>query len=115
MAPTTPFGMQGAQCAHTKHQEAIGMIDQALDGRRPVLRTSRGRRGVFLGLRRCGLSIEQAGNLTAHLEGIRAVPGGWTLDEVARLQFTRWLVVAGQLGADDTAADRAPIPEAAAA
>jgi len=91
------------------------MIDQALDSRRSFLRTSRGRRGVFLGLRRCGLSIEQAGNLTAHLEGIRAVPGGWTLDEVARLQFTRWLVTVGQLGADDTSAERALEREAAAA
>ena len=91
------------------------MIDQALDGRRSFLRTSRGRRGTFLGLRRCGLSVEQAGNLTAHLEGIRAVPGGWTLDEVARLQFTRWLVTAGQLGADDTSPDRALEPAAAAA
>ena len=91
------------------------MIDQALDSRRSFLRTSRGRRVVFLELRRCGLSAEQAGNLTAHLEGIRAVPGGWTLDEVARLQFTRWLVSCGELGADDVAADPATIPEAAAA
>jgi hypothetical protein len=91
------------------------MIDQALDSRRSFLRTSGGRRGVFLGLRRCGLSVEQAGNLTAHLEGIRAVPGGWTLDQVARLQFTRWLVSSGELGADDVAADPATIPEAAAA
>lgn len=91
------------------------MIDQALDSRRSFLWTSRSRRGVFLGLRRCGLTVEQAGNLTAHLEGIRAVPGGWTLDEVARLQFTRWLVTSGELGADDTSADPALIPEAAAA
>jgi hypothetical protein len=91
------------------------MIDQALDGRTAVLRASRGRRGTFLGLRRCGLSVEQAGNLTAHLEGIRPVPGGWTLDEVARLQFTRWLVVSGELGSGDTSADPGRVPEAAAA
>jgi len=91
------------------------MIDQALDGRRSFLRTSGGRRRVFLGLRRCGLSVEQAGNLTAHLEGIRPVPGGWTLDEVARLQFARWLVTDGLLGADDTAADRPLERQAAAA
>ena len=88
------------------------MIDQELDGRTTSLSTGRARRKVFLGLRRCGLSIEQAGNLTAHLEGIRAVPGGWTLEEVARLQFTRWMVIAGQLGADDTTADPTMIPEA---
>ena len=79
------------------------MIDEALDGRTPGLQTSDGLRRVFLGLRRCGLSVEQAGNLTAHLEGIGPVPGGWTLDEVARLQFTRWLVTAGLLGTDDAA------------
>jgi hypothetical protein len=91
------------------------MIDQELDGRTTSLHTSRGRRKVFLGLRRCGLSTEQAGNLTAHLEGIRPVPGGWTLEEVARLQFTRWMVMAGELGADDRAADPTVVPEVLAA
>jgi hypothetical protein len=79
------------------------MIDQVLDRRSSGLGGGRGMHGVFLGLRRCGLSIEQAGNLTAHLQGIHAVPGGWTLDEVARLRFARWLVVAGRLGPDDLA------------
>jgi hypothetical protein len=91
------------------------MIDQGLDGRTADLHTSRARRRVFLGLRRCGLSIEQAGNLTAHLEGLRPVPGGWTLEEVARLQFTRWMVTAGELGADDTAADPTLLSEVVAA
>ena len=91
------------------------MIDQELDGRTTGLSTGRARRKVFLGLRRCGLSIEQAGNLTAHLEGIRAVPGGWTLEEVARLQFTRWMVMAGELGTDDISADPATVPQVVAA
>jgi hypothetical protein len=91
------------------------MIDQELDGRTTSLSTGRARRKVFLGLRRCGLSIEQAGNLTAHLEGIRAVPGGWTLEEVARLQFTRWMVMAGELGADDISADPTTVPQVVAA
>ena len=91
------------------------MIDQELDGRTTSLSTGRTRRKVFLGLRRCGLSIEQAGNLTAHLEGIRAVPGGWTLEEVARLQFARWMVMAGELGVDDTSTDPTTVPEAVAA
>ena len=81
------------------------MIDPTLDGRRPSLTAGRRMRGDFLGLRRCGLTVEQAGNLTAHLRGIHAVPGGWTLEEVARLQFTRWLVASGTLGTDDLAAD----------
>ena len=91
------------------------MIDQELDGRTTGLSTGRARRKVFLGLRRCGLSIEQAGNLTAHLEGIRAVPSGWTLEEVARLQFARWMVMAGELGADDSSADSTMVPEVVAA
>jgi hypothetical protein len=79
------------------------MMDEALGSRTSRLQTSDGLRRVFLGLRRCGLSVEQASNLTAHLEGIRPVAGGWTLDEIARLQFTRWLVTAGLLGTDDAA------------
>ena len=56
---------------------------------------------MFIGLRRCGLSVEQASNLTAHLAGIQPVPGGWSLAEVERLRFLRWMVGAGRLGADD--------------
>jgi len=81
------------------------MIDPTLDGRRPSLTAGRRMRGDFLGLRRCGLTVEQAGNLTAHLRGLHAVPGGWKLDEVARLEFMRWLVSTGVLGAEDQAPD----------
>jgi hypothetical protein len=93
-------------------QEATAMIEPTLDGWRPSLTAGRRMRGDFLGLRRCGLTVEQAGNLTAHLRGIHAVPGGWTLDEVARLQFTRWLVASRTLGADDQAPDPADVPVA---
>ena len=61
---------------------------------------------VYLGLRRSGLSTAEAGNLTARLEGIHAVPGGWTLRDVERLQFLRWLITSGRLGADDMVAGR---------
>ena len=53
------------------------------------------------GFARCGLSVAEAGNLTARLEGIHAVPGGWSLAEVERLQFLRWLITGGRFGADD--------------
>jgi hypothetical protein len=78
------------------------MIDQALEtiGSAPML-DMREMQGLYLGLRRCGLSVEQAGNLTARLEGIGAVPGGWSLRDIQRLRFMRWLVSAGRLGADD--------------
>ena len=81
------------------------MIDQALDGRARTLSARHGMRGVFQGLRRCGLSAEQAGNLTAHLEGIRGVPGGWSVEEMQRLRFARWLVASGMIGADDATTD----------
>jgi hypothetical protein len=78
------------------------MIDQALETLRwAPRRDMREMQGLFLGLRRCGLSVEQAGNLTARLEGIGAVAGGWSLNDVQRLRFMRWLVAAGRLGADD--------------
>ena len=76
--------------------------DQRLETTQSNLRVGRGIRGMFLGLRRCGLSVEQATNLTAHLAGIPPVPGlGWSLAEVERLRFLRWMVTAGRLGADD--------------
>ena len=77
------------------------MLDQALEGWATNLQVGRGIRGMFIGLRRCGLSVEQASNLTAHLAGIQPVPGGWSLAEVERLRFLRWMVSAGRLGADD--------------
>jgi len=83
------------------------MIEPTLDGRLASQSAGRGMRADFLGLRRCGLTVEQAGNLTAYLNGIHAVPGGWTLAEVARLRFARWLVVSGAFGADDLAAESA--------
>src|SRR6476646_6931344 len=78
------------------------MIDRA----RTTKRGTAGRdvhktQSVYLGLRRCGLSTAEAGNLTARLEGIHAVAGGWTLRDVERLQFLRWLITSGRFGADD--------------
>ena len=96
---TSPY--QGcAQIAATMSEHG-SMLDQALEGRATNLQIGRGIRGMFIGLRRCGLSVEQASNLTAHLAGIQPVPGGWSLAEVERLRFLRWMVSAGRLGADD--------------
>ena len=91
---------RGAHSAATMTAHA-SMLDQALEGRATNLQIGRGIRGMFIGLRRCGLSVEQASNLTAHLAGIQPVPGGWSLAEVERLRFLRWMVGAGRLGADD--------------
>jgi len=96
------------------------MIDRARSMKRGTGRRGmREMQGVYLGLRRCGLTVAEAGNLTARLEGIHAVPGGWTLRDVERLQFLRWLVASGRVGADDIApgsvriglVDPEPIPD----
>lgn len=89
-----------AQSAATMNAHG-SMLDQGLDGRETNLQVGRGIRGMFIGLRRCGLSVEEASNLTAHLAGIQPVPGGWSLAEIERLRFLRWMVSAGRLGADD--------------
>jgi len=54
-------------------------------------------RSMFMGLRWSGLTSEEAANLTARLAGIGTAPGGWTVADVQRLQFLRWLVDSGRL------------------
>lgn len=78
------------------------MIDRARTMKRGTAGRDVGKtQSVYLGLRRRGLSTAEAGNLTARLEGIHAVPGGWTLRDVERLQFLRWLITSGRFGVDD--------------
>ena len=84
------------------------MIDRAFHGTQASDSAGVPARGVFLGLRRCGLSAQQAGNLAAHLQGIQPVPGGWTVDEIERLRFAHWLVASGRIGTDDLQADAGP-------
>lgn len=52
---------------------------------------------TFRRLRMAGLDATQAGNLTAHLAGLRATPRGWTLHEIESLLFVRSLVDSGKL------------------
>jgi hypothetical protein len=44
-----------------------------------------------------GLGPAEAGNLTAYLSGLRPVEHGWTLGEIDRLVFLRYLVERGRL------------------
>ena len=86
------------------------MIDRARTMKRGTAGRDVGKtHSVYLGLRGCGLSTAEAGNLTARLEGIHAVPGGWSLRDVERLQFLRWLITSGRFGADDMVAGRVRI------
>jgi hypothetical protein len=44
-----------------------------------------------------GLSAEEAGNLTAHLNGLRVAERGWTLPEIEGVLFLRALVDLGRI------------------
>ena len=55
-------------------------------------------RRTFRRLRMGGLTMTEAGNLTAHVKGLHAVPGGWTVEEIERLLFVREMVRQGRMG-----------------
>jgi hypothetical protein len=54
-------------------------------------------RGTYQRLRMVGLSASEAGNLTAHLNGLRVAEQGWALPEIERLLFIRALVDLGRI------------------
>jgi hypothetical protein len=54
-------------------------------------------RRTYRRLRMGGLSASEAGNLTAHVKGLHAVPGGWSVEEIERLLFVRELVRQGRM------------------
>jgi hypothetical protein len=56
----------------------------------PVAATSRR-------LQLCGLSVVEASNLTAHLNGLPAVKSGWTVRQIEHLLFLRSIVMTGRL------------------
>jgi hypothetical protein len=71
-------------------------------------------RATFRRLRFCGLSPQQAGNLTARLEGLRPIRDGWAVAEIERLVFLRWLVERGRFAEDsEPALDGGTLAEAA--
>jgi hypothetical protein len=52
---------------------------------------------VHRGLRAKGLDVVEAGNLTAFLFGMPCVAEGWSLAEIERLLFARYLAGHGRL------------------
>jgi hypothetical protein len=54
-------------------------------------------RHTFQRLRMVGLSATEAGNLTAHLNGLRVGSQPWTVTEIERLLFLRVLVGSGRI------------------
>jgi hypothetical protein len=55
-------------------------------------------RVTYRRLRMAGLTTAQAGNLTAHMSGLRIARSGWTLQEVEGLLFVRSMVDTGRMG-----------------
>jgi hypothetical protein len=54
-------------------------------------------RTTYHRLRMVGLTATEAGNLTAHLNGLRIADQSWTLHEIERLLFVRALVERGRI------------------
>ena len=48
-------------------------------------------------LQLCGLSVTEASNLTAHLNGLPAVDSGWTVRQIEHLVFLRSILETGRL------------------
>ena len=66
----------------------VGTLESVATGDVPA-------REVFERLARCGLSLGQAGNLTARVKGLAPVTTSWRLAEIERLLFLRWRVEQG--------------------
>ena len=64
------------------------------DGSKRAPRTVR---STYQRLRMVGLTATEAGNLTAHLNGIHTAEQGWTTSEIEGLLFLRALVDLGRI------------------
>jgi len=75
-----------------------GLVRQGHDGReraRRVLPVA----ATTWRLQLCGLSVTEASNLTAHLNGLPAVESGWTVRQIEHLLFLRSILETGRLQA----------------
>jgi hypothetical protein len=77
--------------------DAITPTDEASVLEAPTATTEPAQR-TYRRLRMGGLTMTEAGNLTARVKGLRAVPGGWTVEEIEQLLFVRELVRQGRMG-----------------
>ena len=75
-----------------RHAGVERKVDRPLPGR-PVPAA----RAIYRQLGSIGMRPAEAGNLTAYLNGLTPVEGGWTIAEVERLLFARYLVDRGWL------------------
>lgn len=69
----------------------VELREPATGGRAPSVRPT------FRRLQLAGLTPDEAGNLTAHLTGLRVAGAPWTVREIERVVFLRILVERGRL------------------
>jgi len=82
MATHDPRGTEGA---------GVQVRERATGGRAPSVRPT------FRRLQLAGLTPDEAGNLTAHLTGLRVTGAPWTVREIERVVFLRTLVERGRI------------------
>jgi hypothetical protein len=76
------------------------------DRKAPPLESIRERRrtaapkATYRRLGSLGLSRVEAGNLTAFMSGLRPSRSGWTIEQIDRLLFLRYLVATGRIRPD---------------
>jgi hypothetical protein len=78
------------------HQSTRSAVESPAEHPPAAVATVPARR-TFNRLRMAGLSTDEAGNLTAHLAGLRIARQPWTVAEIERLRFLRSLVETGRL------------------
>ena len=76
-------------------REGQTSLDEPDLGSRP--REQRTVRSTYQRLRMVGLTANEAGNLTARLNGLHVTEQGWTPQEIERLLFVRALVDLGRI------------------
>jgi len=73
------------------HQERSDVAVAMPDGEHRTVRST------YQRLRLAGLSASEAGNLTAHLNGLHVAEQGWSVSEIERVLFLRALVDLGRI------------------
>jgi hypothetical protein len=79
---------------NTKADTATSLAERDV---KPPARVHETVRATYQRLRMVGLTPTEAGNLTAHLNGLQVTDRAWTLQEIERILFIRALVDLGRI------------------